>query len=330
MADIDILNIQPNKVTKDLKGKYIMIYGSPKIGKTTFCATQLPNVLLLAAEVGYHAIPGVKAVDITKWSDVKKIVKQLDSPQAKEMYSTIVFDTIDLFAQYCEEYVCQQNGVSDISEVPYGKLYKVYSKEFSNVFRKITMMGYGIVCIAHQEIKVARNDKGEEYETIQPVLEKRALKAINALVDFVLYIGQEWDENGNNNRYFYTRNTPFIMAGSRFGEMKPKIPFSYDALIEEITKAMESSVHGNFSMISDEENKRVTTTENKRPFKETMQEAGELWAQFPKTEEWNNRKMSIIEEYFGQKIKLSTATPEQQDLVESVIEDLKNLLSEIH
>lgn len=30
MADIDILNIQPNKVTKDLKGKYIMIYGSPK------------------------------------------------------------------------------------------------------------------------------------------------------------------------------------------------------------------------------------------------------------------------------------------------------------
>ena len=44
---------------------------------------------------------------------------------------------------------------------------------------------------SHQEIKEAGNDKGEEYETIQPVLEKRALKAINALVDFVLYIGQE-------------------------------------------------------------------------------------------------------------------------------------------
>ena len=329
MADIDILNIQPNKVTKDLKGKYIMIYGSPKIGKTTFCATQLPNVLLLAAEVGYHAIPGVRAIDITKWSDVKKIVKQLDSPQAKEMYSTIVFDTIDLFAQYCEEYVCQQNGVNDISEVPYGKLYKVYSIEFSNIFRKITMMGYGIVCIAHKEIKVARNDKGEEYETIQPVIEKRALKAINALVDFVLYIGQEWDENGNNNRYFYTRNTPFIMAGSRFGEMKPKIPFSYNALIEEITKAMESSVHGNLSMISDEENKRVTATEAKRPFKETMQEAGELWAQFPNTPEWKEKKMAIVQEYFGQPIKLSTAVESQQDLVEGVIEDLKNLLSTV-
>jgi len=327
MADIDILNIQPNKVSKDLKGKYILIYGSPKIGKTTFCATQLPDVLLLASEVGYHAIPGVKAVDITKWSDVKKIVKQLDNPQAKEMYSTIVFDTIDIFAQLCEEYVCQQNGVNDISEVPYGKLYKIYSKEFSNIFRKITMMGYGIVCVAHQEIKVARNDKGEEYEAIQPVLEKRALKAINALVDFVLYVGQEWDENGNNNRYFYTRNTPFIMAGSRFGEMAPKIPFSYNALIEEITKAMNSSVKGDLTMISDNDT-RITDTV-KRPFKETMQEAGELWAQFPKTPEWNEKKMAIVQDYFGQPIKLSTAVESQQDLVEGVIEDLKNLLSTV-
>ena len=245
------------------------------------------------------------------------------------MYSTIVFDTIDLFAQYCEEYVCQQNSVNDISEVAYGKLYKVYSKEFSSVFRKITMMGYGIVCIAHQEIKIARNDKGEEYEAIQPVLEKRALKAINALVDFVLYIGQEWDENGNNNRYFYTRNTPFIMAGSRFGEMKPKIPFSYDALIDEITKAMESYVNGNLSMISDNEGERFTEQKTKRSFAETMAEAGQVWGKFPKTPEWNERKMKVVEEYFGQPIKLSTATPAQQDLVESVIEDLKNLLSEV-
>ena len=128
------------------------------------------------------------------------------------------------------------------------------------------MMGYGIVSIAHQENKVARNDKGEEYETIQPVLEKRALKAINALVDFVLYIGQEQDENGNNNRYFYTRNTPFIMAGSRFGEMAPKIPFSYDTFIKETTKAMNSSVKGDLTMISEEDNSRVNGIKSKRTF----------------------------------------------------------------
>lgn len=29
---IDLLNLQPTKINKDLKGKYILIYGQPKIG----------------------------------------------------------------------------------------------------------------------------------------------------------------------------------------------------------------------------------------------------------------------------------------------------------
>ena len=40
--------------------------------------------------------------------------------------------------------------------------------------------------------------------------------------------------------------------------------------------------------------------------------------------------MKVVEEYFGQPIKLSTAVESQQDLVEGVIEDLKNLLSQIN
>ena len=82
-------------------------------------------------------------------------------------------------------------------------------------------------------------------------------------------------------------------------------------------------------MISEEDNSRVNGIKSKLPFTETMAEAGQLWAQFPKTPEWNEKKMNIIQEYFGQQIKLSTATEAQQDLVESVIEDLKHLLSEV-
>ena len=115
------------------------------------------------------------------------------------------------------------------------------------------------------------------------------------------------------------------MAGSRFGEMAPKIPFSYDTFIKETTKAMNSSVKGDLTMISEEDNFRVNGIKSKRPFTETMAGAGQLWAQFPKTPEWNEKKMNIIQEYFGQQIKLSIATEAQQDLVESVIEDLKHL-----
>lgn len=30
MADIDIFNIEPSKISRDLKGKYLLVYGQPK------------------------------------------------------------------------------------------------------------------------------------------------------------------------------------------------------------------------------------------------------------------------------------------------------------
>ena len=44
---INLLNIQPHKVSTDLSGYITYIYGPPKVGKTTF-ATQIPSALLLA------------------------------------------------------------------------------------------------------------------------------------------------------------------------------------------------------------------------------------------------------------------------------------------
>lgn len=64
---IDILNLEPTTISRDLKGKYICIYGLPKTGKTTL-ACQFPKNLLLGFEHGWNAIAGAKAVDITKWS----------------------------------------------------------------------------------------------------------------------------------------------------------------------------------------------------------------------------------------------------------------------
>lgn len=64
---IDILNIQPTVISRDLKGKYLLLYGKPKSGKTSFSA-QMPRNLLIAFEKGYNALSGIKAADIGKWS----------------------------------------------------------------------------------------------------------------------------------------------------------------------------------------------------------------------------------------------------------------------
>lgn len=48
---IDILNIEPNKVSTNIGTYTYLFYGAPKIGKTTL-ATRFPKHLLIAAEKG--------------------------------------------------------------------------------------------------------------------------------------------------------------------------------------------------------------------------------------------------------------------------------------
>lgn len=122
MASIDILSIEPSVISRDLRGKYVLLYGKAKSGKTT-AACQFPKALLCAFERGYNAIGGVKAVDILKWPDFKLVLRQLESAKAREMYETVIIDTVSIAWDLCEQFVCQQNSVQKIADIPWGKFH---------------------------------------------------------------------------------------------------------------------------------------------------------------------------------------------------------------
>ena len=75
---LDLTNLQKTKVTRDLRSKFIFIYGAPKIGKTTLAA-RFPNNLLLGVEHGFNLIDDISAVDVPTWAEFKKYVKQLEN-----------------------------------------------------------------------------------------------------------------------------------------------------------------------------------------------------------------------------------------------------------
>ena len=70
-----LLSIQPHVVSRDLTGYSVLLYGEPKSGKTT-TASQFPNSLLLAFELGYNALPGVMAKPMATWRDMKTVLKE--------------------------------------------------------------------------------------------------------------------------------------------------------------------------------------------------------------------------------------------------------------
>ena len=138
---IDILNLEPTKVSRDLKSKYILIYGKPKIGKTTF-ACSIPDALVLATEKGYNAQNGVFVQDIKTWADALIILRQLRSAKAKEKFKSIVIDTFTILSELCEKYICSTEGVATLGDIPWGGGYSRLGLELSAFIRGITMEGY--------------------------------------------------------------------------------------------------------------------------------------------------------------------------------------------
>ena len=49
---INIFDVKPHEVSRDLRGYTVVLYGAPKTGKTT-TAAKFPKPLLLAFEAGY-------------------------------------------------------------------------------------------------------------------------------------------------------------------------------------------------------------------------------------------------------------------------------------
>ena len=140
MASINLLTLEPHKVSRDLTGYITYIYGEPKTGKTTL-ASQAGSALILAYERGYNALPGVFAQDITSWGDTRAVLRELKKPEVKEKFQAVVVDTIDIAGTLCEKYVCAQNGVDRIGEIPYGQGWTLMKKEFDEVFRTIAQLG---------------------------------------------------------------------------------------------------------------------------------------------------------------------------------------------
>ena len=322
---IDILNIQPTVISRDLKGKYILLYGKPKVGKTTL-ASHFPKNLLIAFEKGYNAIDGIMAQDVSKWADFKLVLRQLEKPEAQEKFDTITIDTATIAYEKCEQFICAQNGVQSIADIPWGQGYAKTKQEFENCLRKITMLGYGLVLISHIETRKEKIDDEHEREILAPSMPKRCYEVVNQIVDIIGYIATEWDDEGNSQRWLYTRQTPTIMAGSRFKYLAPKIKLGYDELVEAINAAIDKQRELDGATVVD---KTETKTEEKLDFDTIRQEAEVLWGNLVGKDPANaDRILKKVEMIFGRKIKLSEITEDQVDLFNLVLIDMKEMNGE--
>ena len=319
---IDILNLEPTVISRDLKGKYILLYGKPKSGKTTLAAN-FPNNLLVAFEKGYNAIANIKAVDINKWADFKLVLRQLEKPEAQAMYDTITIDTATIAYEMCEKFTCAQAGVQKVSDIPWGQGYANCKREFEDCLRKITMLGYGLVIISHVAKRIEKNSDDSEIEILAPSMPKRCYDVVNQIVDIIGYISTEWNDTGEDSRWLYTRATPTVMAGSRFKYLAPKIKLGYPELVDAIVSAIDKQEKIDGAVVVDH---KESVQEEVLDFASIRQQSSQLWDKMIKEDESNKDKiLKKVEIVFGRKMKLSEITEDQVDLFNLVLLEMQDM-----
>lgn len=250
---IDILNIEPHKVSRDLTGYLTYIYGQPKVGKTTL-TTRGRKTLLVAFEKGYNALPGVKPIDIKNWTEMRQLVKELKKPAAKEMYDTLTIDTVDIAAKHCEKWICAQREVESIGKVPFGQGWNMMKDEFESVFREIAQAGYAVFFISHSKEKTFKRKDGTEYNQIVPSCPPTFNEKLSGMVDIYAYAEKYVDEDGESKVRLVLRSPDdTIETGSRFKYIQPFCDMTYESLAEAVVMAIDKEAEEyNNEFVTDE------------------------------------------------------------------------------
>lgn len=315
----DLMNLQKNKISRDLGSYMCYWYGNSKTGKSTLCAKLYgDDALFICTEKGYNAL-NIFAVDLTSWNETTGLLRQLKDQNVKDKFKVIVIDTVDILYDLAISYILKINGCTDLSDRPFGKLYGEVDKIFNNFLLEITRLGYGLALIGHAKTqsKLAKKGKSEvESDYTIPSLARRGYQIVSNMVDNIFYVTIDYDEEGNRIRVLKTRETSEFFAGSRFKYLPETILLDADVLKEEMQKAVDKEEN------TTDEKKDLFVKENKIDFDKVMEQLNELVMDKFVPNDKLSVVNKIVEKHLGVGNKVADCTEDQADALQIILDEL--------
>jgi hypothetical protein len=232
----------PTEATKpvtELGKQTILLYGSPKLGKSSF-ASKAPGSLFFECEPGLNHLEVFK-VPTYSWEAFLEACKLV--AKGEHNFKTIVIDTIDNAFKMCSDYVCTKHGIEYEGDMGHGKGWALVKNEWHRVLTRLASLPYGLIMISHAIDKTIETRTGE-YTKTTPSLPDRARNVVLGLVDIILFgdsIAKK-DAAGNVTieRVVRTKPHPTYEAGDRTGRLPELLPLDY----EQFMKAFNSPARG--------------------------------------------------------------------------------------
>ena len=228
------------KTTRQGRPPRIVLHGIHGIGKSTWAASA-PAPIFIQTEDGLVAID-VPHFPVAKTLDEFFGYMDMLINQSHE-YKTVVIDTADWLEKLIWTTVCNENKVTSIEKIGYGKGYVFamqYWEKFFNGLNLLRDKGMACVILAHNEIKSFSPPDGEPYDRFQIKLHKTAAARLEEWADVVLFAGFAVTVNAdtgkainNAERVIHTTNKPAWRAKTRY-VLPDTLPLNFAALLTAI------------------------------------------------------------------------------------------------
>lgn len=235
---------------------------------------------------------------------------------------------MDIAYDLCEKYICNQNGVSTVGDLAYGKGYDLAKKEFDEALRRIPQMGYGLVMISHAQDKTFKDENGEEYQQIVPTLANQPRLVVDRMSDIIGYAHPFQEEDGTVHTTLFMRGTPRFVAGSRFKYTPDSIEFSYDNLVNAIGDAIDRQAKDFGGQYVTDAPTTAHVTEPELNFDDLMNQFNTLVSKIQNATggafgtTWAPRIVAITDKYLGKGKKVSEMSRDQVEQLVLIVDDL--------
>ncbi|MEG0908975.1 MAG: ATP-binding protein [Clostridia bacterium] len=321
-----LLDLEPNKVSTDIRDYSMMICGASGIGKTPLVNEVYgEGTLILAFESSHKGISGAHAVNIDSYSTLMAYIQQLENPRVREKYHTVVIDTLFLLDYMCEKSVTDQYGKDLIKDcLAYNQAYKIVDKKFLNAIKRLQKMNYTLVYVAHPVEKKVKLANGQEIVRYEPKVSERIKTHIIPEIDIRLFALEKED----GSRVLYTRSTPFFDARCRIGEMVAEVPFDANSLRKAFKEGIET-LESKGGLTTDDGIQKYAAVEDDMTFEEVMESIMALGSHLASQGKGEMANAIVTEELgrddSGNVRPLSSATKEMLGALKVILVKLQNL-----
>ena len=237
---------------KRLRAPKIVIYGPPKVGKSTFAA-MAPNAVGIITEEGLDNIDVPSFPQAKSVGDVMQAIATLFTEPHD--FTTVFVDSLDWLEPLILAKVCQDNKVTNIEQIGFGKGYIFADdlwKQFFEGLDALRSKGMTIICIAHEQVTKVKNPSlSDDYDAYSLKLNKRATALVNEWADIIGFaqhevftrqvdpankLNKDVKAISNGVRKLHLNPHPAYVAGNRYGI--PDTALSWAAFSNAMTAAM--------------------------------------------------------------------------------------------